>query len=401
MALAKESVPADKKPHNSGNPYLRLLAAGFLLIIFIIQGCGGGAEKISPDKLKELVSRAAQGRAGADDSLSGLFASAEVFGKPDAIDLETMTLSGVNYFGVAVSFPSSVNNRFALYDDELNCYVIDKSVNGRLTLSVSQSSDLNYFDLNERFFSNDSIELERYSIYRGDSSGFTLAFRTFTMMRTRDTVFQHNLYEISSEMIRANITAPIFSGLNNLNDDYFYDKKLKVYYVKKSIFFDDFVTAFINSIKDTVNEFITPISMKNDELEEAFEITDGYVPEYYLSLNEEWRELRNISGSHLLKKELTGSKFVNDRLGSDIYVFPIPFNRMAEEFISVQLDNSVNGNYQVRYSEGYKISGHIQKYFEYSCRTKKFVLILSAAAGTYPDHLNEYNEIINTFYINC
>jgi hypothetical protein len=313
-------------------------------------GCWGGSG-LSPDVLRDLVISAADGRGSANDSLNTLFSMANIPGRPEAIEVDTLTVSGRRYYGVAVQFKDHYQNRFALYDENLNCYLIDRSINGKLELRVNNEVNFRYFSLQETFYSNENTELKRLSIFRGDSSGFKLAFRTYTSMKTADTVFTQFLYEITPEMIRTVITAPVFSGLNNFSDDYIYDESLKVYFVRKAIYFDEFVTEFVNSIKDTANIFIKPITyMKKDDLDAVFEFTSGNTPEYYLSLNENWRELRNKPGDHLLKKGLTGSKFINERLGSDIYVFKIPFYEDAEDYLTIAMEGKVSGKYMVRYS---------------------------------------------------
>jgi hypothetical protein len=374
-----------------------------LSIIFLsIWGCSGGGNELSPDKLKNLVISAAEGRRTANDSLAGIFNMGAVPGTPLGISIDTISFSGRKYSGVAVEFSNPINNRFALYDEHLNCYIIDRSLNGKLLLRRVKEYDFTYFSLEETYNTNDNIELKRLSIYRGDSTGFNLSFRTFTMMKTIDTVFTHDLYAITPDLIRATIIAPQFSGINNINDDYLYDSKKKVYTVKKSVYFDEFVTEFINSIKDTTHKFISPaVSATDKDVEEVFAFTSGNTPEYYLSLDENWRELRNKPGGTFLKKDITGSKFVNDRLNSNIYVFKIPFYEDAEDYFSVTLGSTVNGKYTVRYSGEIVESEYIKKYFEYSCSTKKFLLLLSAARGTYQVNKHEYFEIINTFYIDC
>jgi hypothetical protein len=371
------------------------------LSLFSLWGCWGESD-FSQDKMKLLVLSAAEGSRTANDSLKGLFPQRSNPGMPDGIEVDTLSISGRLFYGVTVQFKNHFNNRFALYDELLNCYLIDKSLNGTLELRVNNEHNFRYFSVEETFYSNDKTQLKRLSIFRGDTSGFGLAFRTYTSMKTADTVFTQYLYEITPEMIRTTISAPVFSGLNNFNDDYIYNENLKIYDVRKAIYFDEFVTEFVNSIKDTENIFIKPAAYINKkDIDAVFEFTSGHTPDYYLSLNEKWKELRNKPGDHLLKKKLTGSKFINEQLGSDIYVFKIPFYEEAEDYIDAVMDNKVSGKYQVRYSRDYIMGDYVKKYFEYSCSTKKFLLLLSASRNSFQEYRQEYFEIINTFYIDC
>jgi hypothetical protein len=374
---------------------------GVLIIFLSLWGCSGGEKELSTGKLRELVISAASGSKTANDSLGGIFRLSSIPGKPETVMVDTLSFSGRKFLGVAVQFNNPLNNRFALYDEYLNCYLIDKSLNGNLLLNAVRENNFRYFTLEETYFSNDKTALKRFSIFRGDTSGFNLAFRTYIMMKTPDALFIQDLYEITSEMVRTNIKAPAFSGLNDLNDDYIFDKNLNIYYVRKAIYFDEFVTEFINSIKDTTNSFIAPLaSTGKKDVDAIFEFTSGSTPEYYLSLNENWRELRNKPG-FFLKKNITGSKFVNDILGSNIYVFKIPLYEAAEDYITINLDGKVNGKYTVRFSKEFEEDDYIKRFFEYSCKTKKFLLLFSAAKNTYLDNKQEYSEIINTFYIDC
>jgi hypothetical protein len=370
------------------------------IIFLFIYGCSWQSP-VTVDELKSTVTRAASGIRTANDSLSGLFSMNPPPGIVQEILVDTITISGKLFYGVAAQFNNPLQNRFALYDENYKCYLIDKSINGTLKLDAINEIDLKYFSLEETFYSNGGIRLQRFSMFRGDTSGFDLAFRTYITMKTTDTVFTHNLYEITSEMIRTNISAPQFSGLNNLNDDYPYDGNLKKYYVKKAIYFDEFVTDFVKSIKDEENRFIPASNPKSRDVEDVFRFTSGNTPEYYLSLDEDWKELRNKPGGSFLKKDITGSKFVNEKLKADIYVFKIPYEEQAEDYFSIPLESSVNGNYTVRYSKEYTDDDHIKKYFEYSCSPRKFLLLLSAVKETFQENKNEYFEIINTFYIDC
>lgn len=373
----------------------------FFLAALVLAGCSRFTDDLTADRLKNLITDAATGSTSANDSTGKLFGSIPAPGEPKGIFIDTISVSGMQFFAAAIQFDDPVYNRFALYDKFLNCYLVDRSLNGSLQLSGVHTAGMNYFKLEENYSTNDSISLKRISVYRGDTSGFKLAFRTFTMMKTADTVFIQNIYEISPEVIRTNVSAPVFSGLNNLNDEYFYDSQLKQYKVKKSIYFDEFVVDFINSINDTSHKFIKPVNnSKNTDVSSVFEFTDSFTPDYYLSLNEDWKELRNKPGV-FLKRELSGSKYVNDKLLTNIYVFRIPFYEEAETYVDARLENEVSGNYSVRYSNDYEVGNEIKKYFEYSCRTKKFLLILSALRDTYAKNRQAYFEIINTFYINC
>jgi hypothetical protein len=382
-----------------GNEMKKIICISVCLLF--LTGCSS-EDRFTPKDLKNVVTSAAMGNKSANDSLSGLFKMNPPPGKIRKLSVDTVTITGRLFYGVAAEFSNPLNNRFALYDEYLNCFIIDRSLNGTLQIDALNQIDLKYFTLDETFYSNDNIELKRFSIFRGDTSGFDLAFRTFTMMKTSDTVFMHNLYEITPEMIRTNISAPIYSGINNLNDDYMYDDNLKIYYVRKAIYFDEYVKDFINSIKDTSNKFIKPTaSYMNEAVDELFQFTSSETPEYYINLGEGWKELRNKPGEGILKKYLTGSKFVNDKLGSNIFVFKIPFMKDTEDYIKVKLENVVNGKYTVRYSKEYSEDNYIRKYFEYSCNTQKYLLLLSAAKETFPENKQEYYEIINTFYIDC
>jgi hypothetical protein len=371
----------------------------FLAAVFFVSGCSVQVNQPGPEQIVNLVSDAAKGIASANDSLGGIINASKPLQK---VYVDTLSANGIKFFGVAAQYNDPEFNRFALYDQNLNLILLDKSLNGDFQLSSVEKGDFKYFNLQEKFYTNDSIQLRRISIYRGDTSGFSLAFRTFVFMKTRDTVFIQNLYEIERDIIRTNISAPLFSGLNNITEDYFYNRDKKIYDVRRSIYFDDFVTDIVNSTVDNQNKFYSSFKIKPDrDFTSVFELTSGSTPEYYLTLNEDWKELRNKPGSAFLKKDLTGSKYINERLGSNIYVFKIPFYEDAEDYITVTLTNQVDGNYTVRYSEEIKSSEFIKKYLEYSCKTKKYLMILSAAKDTYTDYKQQYFEIINTFYINC
>lgn len=224
-----------------------------VIAFLIVTGCTDIKERVTREQLVNHIFNAAAGDKGANKLLSGLFTDRKLSEKLPEITIDTLSFNGKTFYATAVRFPGETINRFALYDEYMNCYIIDRSLNGNM--KISTLNDPRCFTLEENYFTNDSIELKRFSIYNGDGSVFNLSFRTFTMMRTADTVFRHNLENISADVIHTRISAPQFSGLNNFSDDYYYDRNLNKYHVGKAVYFDEFITTFINSIRDTVHVF--------------------------------------------------------------------------------------------------------------------------------------------------
>ncbi len=120
-----------------------------------------------------------------------------------------------------------------------------------------------------------------------------------------------------------------------------------------------------------------------------------------MPLSDEWNEVKDVKITGLLKYPEPGTKFINNHYGAEISVIQIPPDDSAESYISYPLENVSAGNYRVRFSE--KVAGgkYFYQFFEYSCGKEKFLLILQTLKTTYDQYKDDYQNLINSFSMDC
>ncbi|HUX60908.1 MAG TPA: hypothetical protein VMV32_06320, partial [Ignavibacteriaceae bacterium] len=114
-----------------------------------------------------------------------------------------------------------------------------------------------------------------------------------------------------------------------------------------------------------------------------------------------WRTLKDVGITSFLKRGVKGTEYINETIGASISVITIPLADSAEMLINYNLDKSTKGKYLVRYSGKIELKKDFVQFFEYTCGTKKYLLILQASKYTYEQYKDMFQNIINSFAINC
>jgi hypothetical protein len=121
---------------------------------------------------------------------------------------------------------------------------------------------------------------------------------------------------------------------------------------------------------------------------------------YSLTLTEGWREVKGTISENL-NTNMQGRKYINNSLGAYFAVVEIPDNDLSENFINHSLDNVVEGKYRVRYSDKITAGKKYLQFFEYSCGSKRYLLFFEVPRSTFTQSSEIYEDIINSFNINC
>jgi hypothetical protein len=114
-----------------------------------------------------------------------------------------------------------------------------------------------------------------------------------------------------------------------------------------------------------------------------------------------WSTERNIFISSQLKKSMQGTIYTNQAQGAKISVIEIPYSEEAEAYVNYSLDKTGSKNYIIRYTEKIPFKRSYLRFFEYTCASKKFLLIFESPQTSYERYGEEYQKIINTFVIDC
>ena len=162
-------------------------------------------------------------------------------------------------------------------------------------------------------------------------------------------------------------------------------RSLKIQYKNPQITDAESILRFFNG-KGSDNSLSQIIISEND-----FEIF----------LDSTWKKLGSITISNLVKQKLKGIKFISGKMGASISLAAIAPTDSAENYFNEELKNRDELKSEMRYSDKLIDSKNIYQLFEFSCPTKKILMILETPKSTYESNKAHYEEIIKSFLIKC
>ncbi len=135
-----------------------------------------------------------------------------------------------------IEYPNPTYNRLAIYDVESKCFIIDKSLNGKISSEVIEVQNLKFIKTVERFNAKDVLGLVRISFYGKIDSSFNLVYRSFAELKTPKNLFHQTIYSISPDLIKTRISVPKKFKLDKKEDDFLFDSSTKSFISEISIF---------------------------------------------------------------------------------------------------------------------------------------------------------------------
>ncbi len=323
---------------------------------------------------------------------------------PNSILIDTITVKRFKYYTALAEYPNPLYNRFVILDSDYNVLLLDKSLNGNLTQVPIINNGKQFIKVEENFISKGILELKRLSLYSIEDSGIAnLAFRSFIMLKEPGAIYNQEILKFDQKEIRTKINNSGSGKLITEQDTFLFDNSTKRYLSKKTVF-DSLVTSEIDKINSETDK--PQIIDRNSLLKQMGVVikdktTEHKMGNFSLPLTSEWNEIDNVKIISLLRKPMDGTKFINNHYGAEISIIRIPQNSSTENLIKYPLGNVSSGNYTVRFSE--KISGgkYFYQFFEYSCENEKYLLILQTLKTTYDTYKPDYQNLINSFSMEC
>lgn len=378
-----------------------------IMLCLLLSSCGPFSRKKDADnnlagKVQEVI--AGIDTASALDALRDR--AIPPASNPNSITVDTISYSGRSYYSVLAEYPDPIYNRFAITDSNYDLLLVDKSLNGYLEGSKIESGDMNFFKVEENFSSKGILGLKRISLYSVDDNGKAeLVFRTFTELREPDIAYRQDIIKIEPKEITT-LSYSISQGESDSSSQrnvFLYDARTRKYAIVSDTF-SDFVVSEVNSFVSSADEpGITSREsyLKQRGINAAEKSSPRKLGKFSMPLSAEWNEVKDVKISAPLKRPEGGTKFINNHYGAEISVIQMPLDDSAESYISYPLENISAGNYKVRFSE--KISGgkYFYQFFEYSCGKEKFLLILQTLKTTYDLYKDDYQNLINSFSMEC
>ncbi len=386
----------------------------FAMLAAVFSGCsknsGNDKQKADGKFFRKIVISAVNGNITANDSLNKLID----FRLPvnfDYNDLKIDSLknaSGKTLYSVLLQYPNPVYNRFAVYDSAFNNYLIDKSLNGKISEESFSVKGLIFLKVSEQFTSKEIFELNRLSLYSISDTSVNLVFRAFTLMKSGNQEYTQKIDEITADRIKTTSTSSKYSQVRNKSDVFTFNYKSGKYESANDIF-DKYIIGLIQNSKYSTDK--PEISDEKSAWESVGKNPDADTINYAgnskssmgfsLTLSEDWKEFKNFGITEFVNKEFKGTRYFNSIIGTTISVVQIPADKAAEDFINYKLEKVAEGKIRLRYSDEIISGRDFVQFFEYYCGNRKFLLIINGSKYTYNDYKDLYSKIVNSFSMKC
>ena len=389
----------------------KLITTYLLFLTFIVITACKEKEEEKPfvfngESFLTLVQNSINGDANSRTILEGLFTFDTELKTYNKILVDSIEINDANYYTLLLENQNPVYNLFAIVDKDLNLILKDESLNGYLKLNFKKSGSRRFAVITEDFNSKDVIQINRVSYYSLEQYSSDLVFRQFTKLKTPTKEAEQAISVISDTAIITSIFYPASKTSKTTKDIFSYDVAHDKYMSGKNLF-DSLVYKEIRSLKiQTKNPQITDSQSifrffnNKDENNSStqFNINES---DFEITLDSTWKKLGGITISNLVKTKLNGIKFISGKMGSGISISAIAPTDSAENYFNEVLKNQSKFNSSVRYSDKLIDNKNIYQLYEFSCPTKKILMILETPKSTYEINKNQYEEIIKTFLIKC
>lgn len=395
---------------NGGRWLLSLL---FLMII-IFSGCSEHKKPGPPfsvNNFKSFYEKAKSGDKVFNDSLRGIID----LSLPQFINHNKMTFDSIitkqrkKLYAVLIEYENPLFNRFAVYDSAYNLYLMDKSLNGYLSLGKGTIDSIPYFEVLESFRSKDDINLKRLSLYTLRQNKFELSWRSYIEYSLNQEFRQQLIETLTPSIISTRIEVEPKLKLVDFNDKFFYDSASHRYESNKMVF-DRLVDGWVSKYKLNVSDSqITDLAsaLRSIGTKTSVDSVHKFNNEknkkagFSIFIPEGWRVGRDVFVTKFLKKPMKGSLYSNISQGASISVIELGADDMAENHIEYILDQTVQRYYTVRFNDNVVVKKNYVRFFEISCIDKKYLIIFEAPIFSYEKNKQVYSDIINSFGVEC
>ena len=372
----------------------KILIPILTVLVLTLYGCGFGGKEVDSSELRSLITEAITGDQDAIETLNGLIDSKHV-GKNDYNELKVdgFKLNDRQYFSVLLEYPDPKFNLFAIYDSELNFYLLDKSLNGNISVEWATSGSRLFVFLQERFLTKDILTLDRLSIYEVFDETASLIYRSLSRFAEGNEICYQTVELIGRTSIVTKVSGLKDKAINNQADTFYFNSDTKKYLSKWNL--------FNKYVKQQIREF-SWISTKPEIPSEILDDQNILIRQgYQIALGEGWEEIPYFTENKILLKSLSGTKFSNKSLNSSFIVVEIPYGDDAENYSPYSFDNPTMGDYKIRKTAFYESGNSYYQIIEHSCGDKKFLLLFESPKTVYMQKKNIFDQIVRSFTIKC
>jgi hypothetical protein len=372
----------------------KIIFTFLVLTVVFFTGCGSDNEQIDKSVVEKLITDAISGNPDANLKLKGLISENHI-GKKDynQLFIDELKSGDKTYFSIILEYADPKLNLFAICDNQLNLYLVDKSLNGYLNSKWIENGSKKFVFLQEQFLTKDVLSVERLSIYEIADKSAWLVYREPSRFVKDNNLAYQRVETINDDYILTKLTGT-GNILGEIKVDTFYFNSSSKKYISKKNLFENYVDQEINNFI-----WITTKPQLTEEFVDA-EI-DTVTRDYKISVGKEWEKNPKYIEDRLLKLPLKGVKYSNVSNGSSFIVVQIPRGEEGEKYCSYPLIETVKGNYRIRSSEVFEKGNNYIQVFEHTCGGTKYFLLFGCPKSIYLENRKMFSDIISSFSINC
>lgn len=360
----------------------------------LLAGCGSDRGQINKSDLEDLIIESISGDQDANVKLQGLLSSEHI----NNMDYNQLFIDELNdgdktYYSVILEYSDPRLNLFAIYDNDLNFYLLDKSLNGYLNSEWIENNEQKFVFLTENFLTKDVLNIDRLSIYEVYDRSASLVYRSLSrFVEINDTVYQ-TVELITEDFLLTKISWMKEIGRTSLIDTFYFNSNSKKYLSR--------VNRFENYVDQKIKNFIW-IPTK-PQVTEDFATVEGdtTTKEYRITIDRGWQKNPKYIEDRRLKQPLTGVKYSNVNLNSSFTVLQVPKGDDGEKYCPYILTETLKGDYQIRASAVFEVENNYHQIFEHTCGSTKYFLIFECPKSIYLENRKVFSDIINSFSIDC
>jgi hypothetical protein len=298
-----------------------------------------------------------------------------------------------HFYSVLLEYPEPELNIFAIYDQDSRFYLLDKSLNGNITMEWAQKGTKNFCFVQERFLTKDVLNIERLSMYLVKDTTAELVYRELSKMVSNGDTISHSVIKIADDKVVTRINSKNDLNNNSKSDTFYLNSSTGKYLSRENI--------FKNFVKKEINNFrwipIKPQLVKSIYSEEMLIKGNGF----QISLNDNWKKTPDFTHSKYLRTNLTGDHFTNETFESNISILPIPNTKNAEDYCRYVFGKLTEGKYKMRSTKMLNAGNYMFQIAEHSCGELKFLFIFESTNQSYEKNKIFFDDIINSFFIEC
>lgn len=372
----------------------KLLITILTLAAILITGCGTDENHIDKSDLETLINDALSGDQEANVKLQGLISQNHI-GKKDynQLSIDELKTDDKTYYSVLLEYYDPRLNLFAIYDDNLKFYLLDKSLNGYLNSKWVENGTRKFVFVQERFFTKDILSVDRLSIYEVGNNTASMVYRSLSRFVKDNDLSYQRVESVTQNYILTKLVGAKESGINNKLDTFYFNSDSKKYLSK--------VNRFENYVNQEIKNFMWNTTKPQITKDFTDAETDTVTKNYKISLDRDWQKIPKYIEDRRLKQPLKGVKYSNVNHGSSFTVLQIPRGEDGEKYCPYILTETVKGNYRIRASAVFEIGDNYLQIFEHSCGGTKYLLLFECPKSIYLENRKVFSDIINSFSIDC